>query len=285
MRTRSPYNFRLSLRVMNSFSHEPGRTADQMRFGARIGEKPVVMTICSKRAHARELDLSASAPVPEADLEALARWVLFDELDLRPFYRIAEPHPVLGPIIHVLRGVKPVRPASLLEMAVIVITEQQISLAAAYKIRTRLLERYGDPVYGVWVFPDAGVLARASLEEFRACGYSQRKAEYIHDFASRVAEGFLDLEGMKTLSDDKVFESLLGIRGWGPWSANYFLIRGLARPDQIPADDLAVRTVVGNYLGHGSRANPREVAELVEPFRPYRGITAFYLLAYGRMGK
>ena len=32
-------------------------------------------------------------------------------------------------------------------MAVIAVTEQQISLSAAYRIRARVIERFGDPVY------------------------------------------------------------------------------------------------------------------------------------------
>jgi DNA-3-methyladenine glycosylase II len=73
------------------------------------------------------------------------------------------------------------------------------------------------------------------------------------------------------------------MRGWGPWSVNYFLIRGLARPDSVPADDLAVRSAVGKYLGEGGRASSAQVESLLEPFRPYRGIVSFYLLAYDRL--
>jgi 3-methyladenine DNA glycosylase/8-oxoguanine DNA glycosylase len=175
------------------------------------------------------------------------------------------------------------RPASLFEMAVTVITEQQISLAAANRIRFRLVERFGEQVGGVWVSPDAPTLAGAALAEIAACGYSTRKAEYIQDFAARVASGALDLEELKTLPDVQVVQRLLAMRGWGPWSASYFLIRGLARPDSVPIGDLAVRSVVGNYLGDGSRPSAGRVEQLLEPFRPYRGILAFYLLAYDRL--
>jgi DNA-3-methyladenine glycosylase II len=224
-------------------------------------------------------------PAPASDLEALGRWVLFDELDLAPFYRLVERHPTLEPVIRSLWGVKPMRPVSLFEMAVTVITEQQISLAAANRIRARLAERFGDLVDGLWVFPGAGTLAQTALDEIATCGYTQRKAEYIHDFSSRVAEGSLDLDEMKTMPEEDVRQRLLAIRGWGMWSANYFLIRGLARPDSVPADDLAVRSVVGKYLGEGGRASAAQVETLLEPFRPYRGIVSFYLLAYERIDK
>lgn len=50
---------------------------------------------------------------------------------------------------------------------------------------------------------------------------------------------------------------LLQVRGLGPWSADYFLVRGLSRPDRVPADDLGVRKGVGHYLGRGQRLSPR----------------------------
>ena len=280
MRLRAPYDFQRSLRVVNRFSKEPGAADSRLQIGLRMDGKPVVLTVFPENKRPKSLALSASAPVPPAAMESVARWVLFDELNLAPFYRLAEPHPAFRAIVRGLWGVKPMRPASLLEMAVIVITEQQISLAAANHIRARLVERFGDQVEGVWVFPAAEALARTSLDEIRSCGYSQRKAEYIRDFAALVAGGSLDLEELKTLPEVEVYDRLLGLRGWGPWSANYFLVRGLARPDRVPSDDLAVRTVVGKYLGRGARVSAAGVEELLGPFRPYRGLASFYLLAH-----
>jgi DNA-3-methyladenine glycosylase II len=285
MRLRAPYDFQRSLSVVNRFSKEPGASDSGLQIGLRINSRPVVLTLSSASRRSKTLALSASALVPPEALEAMARWVLFDELSLTPFYRLAEPHPVFGAIVRDLWGAKPMRPASLLEMAVIVITEQQISLAAANRIRARLVEHFGDRIEGVWVFPASEALARASLEEIRSCGYSQRKAEYIRDFATQVTAGQLDLEELKTLPETEVYDRLLGLRGWGPWSANYFLVRGLARPDRVPADDLAVRTVVGKYLGRGARVSQAGVEELLAPFRPYRGLASFYLLAHAWLQK
>ena len=86
------------------------------------------------------------------------------------------------------------------------------------------------------------------------------------------------------LPETEAREVLLGLRGFGPWSADYFLVRGLARPDSVPLDDLAVRSVVGKSLGGGERSSASEVARLLEPFRPYRGLAAFYLLAGSFLG-
>jgi DNA-3-methyladenine glycosylase II len=182
-----------------------------------------------------------------------------------------------------LHGLKPVRPASLFEMATIAITEQQISLAAAYSIRKRVVERFGESVNQQWIFPDAGILAKASLEALRACGLSGQKAQYIHDLADNVLKGRIDLEGLKSMDDDQARETIMAWRGFGRWSADYILIRGLARPDCVPIDDLGIRSVVGEYLGKGPRVSALEASRLFEPFRPFRGLLAFYLLAEKRL--
>jgi DNA-3-methyladenine glycosylase II len=283
MLAQSPYDFQLTLRVINSYSKPGGENVESLQIGARIAGKPAVITV--RITDGGEFDISSYPVHPAAEVDAIVRWVLFADLALQPFYRLTEGHPVFGRVVKDLAGLKPMRPASLLEMAVIVITEQQISLAAAGSIRARLVARYGDLVDGVWVFPEAHKLAGAAVEDLRACGYSQRKAEYILEFARQVDDGRLDLEALKKLPDEAVRSRLVALRGWGPWSANYFLVRGLARPDCFPSDDLAIRGVVGRYLGDGTRASVEQVEQLLAPFAPYRGMAAFYLEAHERLLK
>jgi DNA-3-methyladenine glycosylase II len=284
MLAQSPYDFQLTLRVINSYSKPGGANVDSLQIGARIGGKPAVITVRTDSGSG-ELEITSSPSHSEAEVEAIVRWVLFADLGLQPFYELTRDHPVFAGVVKDLAGLKPMRPPSLLEMAVIVITEQQISMTAANSIRSRLVARYGDLLDGMWVFPNAQKLAGATVEDLRACGYSQRKAEYILEFARQVAKGQLDLEALKDLPDEAVRSTLVALRGWGPWSANYFLVRGLARPDCVPLDDLAIRGVVGRYLGDGSRASAAQVEQLLAPFTPYRGMAAFYLEAHERLLK
>jgi DNA-3-methyladenine glycosylase II len=216
-------------------------------------------------------------------LKSVASWVLNSDLDLGPFYDLTRTHPGIGPIVQQLRGLKPLRPESLFEMMVTAIIEQQISLRVAYAIRRRVVERFGDEIDGVSVFPEEKALARSTLEQLRACGLSARKSEYIRDLSKSIVAGQLDLGRLKVLPDDEIREELLKIRGFGPWSVEYILVRGLGRPDCVPVDDLAVRTVVGKLLGDGERVTPNDVSELLRPFSGYRGIAAFYLLAADRL--
>jgi 3-methyladenine DNA glycosylase/8-oxoguanine DNA glycosylase len=68
-------------------------------------------------------------------------------------------------------------------------------------------------------------------------------------------------------------------RGFGKWSADYILARGLGRADAVPANDLGIKTVLGRALGAGCRLTAAEVDHALPPFQPYRGLATLYLLA------
>jgi DNA-3-methyladenine glycosylase II len=280
-----PHDFELCLRVMGSFT--PGQTQDSsvLRTAVRIKNTLAVLELRQTVGKPSTLEIRTDLQNNETEIKWIAGWITFAELDLAPFYKLASSHPVLGPITQALHGLKPMRPASLFEMLVIAITEQQISLAAAHHIRMRIIERFGDQVDGLWVFPTPERLSNSSIKELMACGLSQRKAEYVKGLAHKIDEGMLDLEQLVTMPDKEVRELLLKERGLGPWSVDYFLVRGLSRPDCVPESDLGIRSVVGRYLGAGRRLSPQGVLRKLSPFKPYRGLAAFYLLAYDRFIK
>jgi DNA-3-methyladenine glycosylase II len=278
-----PYDFALSLHAMRSFQPVLSGTSDRLRLATKIVGNPTLIEVSRSNEQKGYLRVSS---VPKADngfLRTIVEWVLFAELDLVPFYRLASRDPKLAAIIQKLHGLKPMRPVSLFEMAVIAITEQQISLAAAYKIRTRIIQRFGESIDNQWIFPEPHILASVPLEDLRSCGLSRQKAEYIQEMADKVVRGTLDFEMLKSMDDEKARETIMSLRGFGRWSADYILVRGLARPDCVPIDDLAIRRVVGEYLADNQRITSLEVVQRLEPFRPYRGLVAFYLLAEHRL--
>jgi DNA-3-methyladenine glycosylase II len=281
---RGPYDLELSLRAMASFSPDPPQGAlAVMRVPARLDGHPAAIEIRQVRRKPPELVASSPDIRRWRAVRDAAEWVINAQLDLVPFYRMVAADRVLGPIASRYRGLKPVRPASLFEMAVIAVTEQQISLAAGQRIRARVVERFGERAHGLWFFPRPDALARASLETLRGCGLSGRKAEYIRDLARSVTNGSIDLEALKRSPDDEVRAVVNGIRGFGRWSTDYILIRGLGRVDVVPADDLGIRTIVGGYFGRNRRLSADEVRSVLGRYAPYRGIAVFYLLVHRRL--
>jgi DNA-3-methyladenine glycosylase II len=280
-----PHDFELCLRITRNFSPDQFQDSSVLRSPVRIQDNPTVLELRQVRRDPATLEIRTNVPDHASEVKRVARWIISADLDLRPFYRIAASHSVLGPITQELHGLKPMRPASLFEMLVIAITEQQISLTAAYRIRTRIIQRFGDDVNGLWAFPTPRRLSESSAADLVTCGLSRRKAEYVKGLAYRVANGLLDLGQLETMSDEDVKSLLLQERGLGPWSAEYFLVRGLSRPDRVPADDLGIRSTVGRYLGRGQRLSSQGTMRKLSPFKPFRGLAAFYLLAYERLSK
>jgi DNA-3-methyladenine glycosylase II len=279
-----PFDLALSLNAMASFMPAVMREADAAaRTILPLESGPVSARFRQTSMRPATVEVSIGTKADRAELQQAAAWTLAADLDLRPFYRQAKAHPVLAALTRSLRGLKPLRPASLFEIAVIAITEQQISLAAAHHIRNRLIARFGQSLGDATAFPQAEALAQATPQDLLACGISHRKAEYIAELAGKVAQGTLDLDALRAMSDDAARALICALRGFGPWSADYILVRGLGRVDCVPTDDLGVRDAVGEYLGGRGRASPHAVDRLLEPLAPFRGLAVFYLLVQYRL--
>ena len=211
------------------------------------------------------------------------RMVLNADLALEPFYKRLRRDRTLRPIVNSLVGMKPLCPTEKYQMLVIAITEQQISMTAAHRIRERLLASYGTAAGRLTAFPRPQDIAPLEPGKLRECGLSQRKAEYLIDLSRRIATGEIDLDSWDNMADEELMELLRRYRGIGEWTAEYILVRGLGRTDVVPAADLGVRRVVGHYLADGTDLTPQEVRDILAPWTPWRGLTAFYLLAHYRM--
>jgi DNA-3-methyladenine glycosylase II len=260
------------------------RSKETLVIPCRIDSKPLLIRACQTSSDRLTLDFTSS-PFDEGRVKEIASYVLSLDLDLQSFYKIAGSDKRLEQIVGPLYGLGPLRPASIFEMIITAITEQQISLQVANAIRDKIAASFGEVVEETPVFPSAAVLAKASLQTLLACSLSHRKAECILDLSKMVANHQFDLEELARLPDDEVFDKLTQIRGVGPWTADYVLVRGLGRPDRVPAEDVGLRNVVGRYLGSGPRASPHQVVRLLEPFSPFKGLAAFYLLAHERLDK
>jgi DNA-3-methyladenine glycosylase II len=254
-----------------------------LRLGVWFDEQPTLVEVRQEGDGWGAVTARSEPPVDEESLRRLVRRVVNADMDLKPFYATAGGHPALAGLIRDLPGLKPLRPAGLFDMLVMAVTEQQISLMAAHHIQTRLVERFGSTVDGVTVFPRATALANAPFEALTACGLSGRKAEYIQGMAQQVVAGTLDLDALETASADEVRARITELRGFGRWSADYILVRGLARVDVVPFDDLAIRRVVGRALADGRPLTPAEAEKALTPFAPFRGLAIFYLLVGSRL--
>lgn len=151
------------------------------------------------------------------------------------------------------------------------IVGQQISVKAAAAIMGRLLALLpaGQQV-------SAEALAEVPFEQLRAVGLSTAKAKYMHDLASRIASGALDLEQLPTLDDEDVIAQLCQVKGIGRWTAEMFLIFSLGRLDVLAVDDLGLRAGIQRAYGLAELPKSAAIRAMAESWRPYRTIATFY---------
>jgi DNA-3-methyladenine glycosylase II len=146
------------------------------------------------------------------------------------------------------------------------IVGQQVSVAAARSMWAKLEAAFGSP-------PDLQRLLMASDEELRAAGMSRQKSGYIRSLAELVISGELDLDKLPA-DDEEAIALLTRIKGIGRWSAEIYLLFAEGRHDVFPAGDLAVLVEIGRLMGLPDKPSEKQLRELAEPWRPYRGAAA-----------
>jgi 3-methyladenine DNA glycosylase/8-oxoguanine DNA glycosylase len=151
------------------------------------------------------------------------------------------------------------------------IVYQQLSGKAAATILGRVLQNFGGDV------PDPRELVGASDDVLRAAGLSRAKTAALKDLARHAIDGSLpDLPEVQGLDDEEVIARLSQVRGVGPWTAQMYLMFGLARPDVLADTDLGVQS--GVAMLHGvDRPGPAALRELAEAWRPWRTVACWYL--------
>ena len=152
------------------------------------------------------------------------------------------------------------------------IVYQQLSGKAAGTIHGRFVERVG--AGGLSPTPEQ-VMAH-DITILRECGLSTAKTAAVRDLAAHVIDGRLPIDEFDTMSDEAVVDSLVQVRGIGPWTAQMFLMFRLGRPDVLPVLDLGVKK--GAQVIHRLRKLPDEVRleKLARPWRPWRSVASWY---------
>ena len=214
------------------------------------------------------------------EIARVVRHMLGFPFDLDAFRAWAAADPLLSRIETRLRGLRPPLAPDPFETLVTSITAQQVSLFAAFAVRSRMIERFGRRGAVAWAFPTPERLARAGEDDLLALGFSRRKAEYVLALAASAHE----LASLAELPDEEVSARVRAFRGLGEWTADWFLARHLARPRAWPAGDLGLRKAVSAFYGGGRELTTEEVRALGARFDPFQNLTAHYLLTAAQQG-
>jgi DNA-3-methyladenine glycosylase II len=260
-----------------------------------LRDQPIEAGVRSRhRAGAPVLEVrlrGSSGPIPPAatrQARALLTRMFGLETDLAGFYRLAASDERLGELAHRFRGMRPPCFPSVFEGVVNAVACQQLSLDVGIHLLNRLARRYGPAIPGpvtVHGFPQPEQLAAASPKDLRALGFSTAKARTIVAIAARVTEGALDLEALRGVGDEEASAALTALPGIGRWSAQYVMLRGLARHHVLPGDDVGARNNLRRRFALTESAGYDEIADLSRDWYPYAGLVYFHLLLDALAGR
>jgi AraC family transcriptional regulator of adaptative response / DNA-3-methyladenine glycosylase II len=159
---------------------------------------------------------------------------------------------------------------------------QQINLAFATSLRRDLIDLAGTEVPGasdMRLHPDAATIAALDTGDLTSRRFSRSKARYLIDAAQLVASGELDLAALADGSARQAEAKLLAVRGLGPWTANYIMLRGFGFADAVPVGDSALATALQRFHQRDMRPDAKETAELMAPFAPHRSLATCHFWA------
>ncbi|MFJ8068286.1 DNA-3-methyladenine glycosylase family protein [Peribacillus sp. NPDC096447] len=219
--------------------------------------------------------------VKDAVSQYIRHW--FDlETNLLPFYELAHNDPILQKPVNQFFGLRNMGIPDLFEAIAWGILGQQINLTYAYTLKRRLVEGFGDFVEfngkQYWLFPAPEVIAKLTVEDFADLRMTVKKCEYLIGVAQLIAEGELTKEKLLNAKNVKVAEKMLTkIRGIGPWTANYVLMRCLRFPAAFPIDDVGLHNSMKLVMQTEAKPTKTEILKLSEAWADWESYATFYL--------
>ncbi len=190
-------------------------------------------------------------------------------------------HPLLGKLIAKNSGLRVPLTATPFEALTWAITGQQISVSAAVSIRRKLIQRAGlQHSSGLWCYPSAYQIAQLTEDDLRQLGYSLAKARTLIELSRDIEEKHLVLEEYVDLASvEKISSLLLKIKGIGPWTINYALLRGFGWLDGSLHGDAAIRRLLQTLLNAPDKIEEKHAQQWLAEFSPWRALVAAHVWA------
>lgn len=217
----------------------------------------------------------------EAALHAYVADWLAPQHDLQPFYDKLTKVKALAYMPAAYSGLRLIGIPDLFEALAWSIIGQQINLTFAYRLKRRLVERWGEKYMSggntYHLFPQPSAITAADPSELRAMQFTGRKTEYLIGVAQQFASGAVSkatLLALPTLEARR--KALTDLRGIGIWSANYALMKSLRDETCIPHGDAGLLNAL---LAHGLITDKSDNTSMEKLYRRFKGWES-YLVVY-----
>lgn len=228
--------------------------------------------------------LNGSRPIEKREREKIATYIIewFDlDNDLTPFYEMANTDPLLKIPAQKFYGLRVIGIPDLFEALCWGVLGQQINLAFAYSLKRQFVESFGDSIEWngkkYWVFPPYERIAQLEPTDLAAIKMTVKKSEYIIGIARLMACGELSKEQLMKMNFKEAEKSLIKIRGIGPWTANYVLMRCLRFQTAFPIDDVGLINSIKTLRNMNQKPTKEEILALSIPWKNWESYATFYL--------
>ncbi|AMB86771.1 DNA methylase [Pseudomonas agarici] len=276
---RPPYDFK-ALLVFLAGRALPGIEVVEEQSYRRVfgrAESPGWLRVSPWPAGGHALKLELFNVTPAQMLPVVTRIRRMFDLDADPQAIVASlgASPVLASLVERYPGQRLPGGWDGFEISVRAVLGQQVSVAAARTLATRLLTRFTSVLETPAgpgldrLFPTPEQLLDADLE---VIGVIRTRAATIRGIAQALLDGRVSF-GTEQRLDDFV-RSWVALPGIGEWTAHYIAMRVLNHPDAFPAADLILRREV---VEKGSPLSTKALEVLAENWRPWRAYSVMYL--------
>ena len=225
--------------------------------------------------HALQLELHGAHPAHLLPLVTRLRRMFDLDADPRAIATTLGASAVLKPLVRKRPGLRLPGGWDGFEIAVRAVLGQQVSVAAARTLATRIVQRHGAALTAPMpaglerLFPTPAQLADADLREI---GVTTARAATIRGIARALLDGRVDFRAEQPLAD--FVTSWVALPGIGEWTAHYMAMRALSHPDAFPAADLILRRVAA---GDAPELSTKGLTTLAEAWRPWRAYAVMHL--------
>jgi 3-methyladenine DNA glycosylase/8-oxoguanine DNA glycosylase len=201
------------------------------------------------------------------------RWVLALDDDHSAFLRRFRGDPLIGRATVHLRGLRPVRTATVAQALLRAVCGQLIDSKTARQTERTVIRAVSPPDdTGMCEPPNAEAFATAAPFELRRLGLNERRGAAL----VRLCRS-LELERLHGVPTKTVVARIERERGLGPWSAGVVCLEGLGRYEHGLVGDLGLVKYLRVARGR-HEIETWETAELLEPYGEWAGLASVYLL-------
>ena len=264
---RPPYSLALSARLRS----DPTRRFRDgvLTLALEAGGEPALARVRQRPDGSLAVAVEGSAL--EEALERV-RFVLAADADHGPFLRRFADDRHVGRAVRSLRGLRPLRTATVTHAVLKAVCGQLIQASAARVLEARLIRALGTPFGDLFLPPTRATFAGLAPARLARDGLVARKANVL----VRLSREW-DVERLHGVETASAVARIERERGLGPWSAGVVCLYGLGRFEHGLVGDLGLLKLCGTLLGR--RAEPEDTRRLLEPYDEWAGLASVYLLA------